>query len=110
MGKLYNFEIDYLFPAHRNIIRDHTRRINEIISHHKDRLNEIKDILEDGELTVRDVATNMSWRIRAKSWREFPSPQKWFASLEAMAHLEHLYNIGKVDKYLVDEKLYYKLK
>lgn len=110
LGKLYNFEMDYLFPAHRNIIRDHTRRINEIISHHKDRLNEIKNILEDGELTVRGVAANMNWRIRAKSWREFPSPQKWFASLEAMAHLEHLYSIGKLDKNLVDEKLYYKLK
>lgn len=110
LGKVYSYEIDYLFPAHRNIIRDHTRRINEIISHHKDRLNEIVNILEGKELTVRDVAAKMEWRIRAKSWEEFPNPQKWFASLEAMAHLEHLYNIGKIDKNLVDEKLYYKLK
>ena len=110
LGKLYSYEIDYLFPAHRNIIRDHTRRINELISHHKDRLNEIVNILEDEELTVRDLASKMEWRIRAKSWGEFPSPQKWFASLEAMAHLEHLYSIGKIDKNIVDEKLYYKLK
>lgn len=110
LGKLYSYEIDYLFPAHRNIIRDHTRRINELISHHKDRLNEVVNILKIGELTVRDIAAKMEWRIRAKSWEEFPSPQKWFASLEAMAHLEHLYSIGKINKDIVDEKLYYKLK
>lgn len=110
LGKLYSYQIDYLFPAHRNIVKDHTRRINEIISHHKERLNEIKDILKDGELSVRDVTANMSWQVRANSWEDFPSAQKWFASLEAMAHLEHLYNIGKLEKNLVDKKLYYKLK
>lgn len=110
LGKLYSYEIDYLFPAHRNIIRDHTRRINEIIFHHKDRLKEIITILGDGQLTVRDVASNMNWRIRASSWEEFPSPQKWFATLEAMAHLEHLYYINKLKKDIVDGKIYYKLK
>ena len=110
LGKIYNYEIDYLFPSHRNIITDHTRRINEIISHHKDRLEEIKDILKDGKLSVRDVASKMEWSIRAKSWVDFPNPQKWFASLEAMAHLEHLYSTGKIDRNILDEKLYYKLK
>ena len=61
-------------------------------------------------MSVRDVAAKMNWRIRAKSWEDFPSPQKWFASSEAMAHLEHLYCIGKLEKDMVGEKVYFKLK
>lgn len=110
LGKIYSYEIDYLFPSHRNILRDHPGRINEIISHHKDRLNEITKILKDGESTVRDVAARMSWRIRADSWEGFPIPQKWFAAGEAMSHLEHLYSIDKIDKNIKEGKLYYKLK
>lgn len=110
LAKIYAYDIDYLFPAHRNIIRDHNRRINEIIFHHKERLNEIMEILKEGQMSVRDIAAKMNWRIRAKSWEDFPSPQKWFASSEAMAHLEHLYYIGKVEKEMVNEKVYFKLK
>lgn len=110
LAKIYDYDIDYLFSAHRNIVRDHTKRINELMSHHKERLSEIIQILKDGESTVRDVASKMHWSIRAKDWEDFPIPQKWFATGEAMSHLEHLYYIGKLDKELRDKKLYYKLK
>ena len=110
LAKIYTYDIDYLFSAHRNIIRDHTRRINELMFHHKERLNEITQILKEGESTVRDVAAKMHWSIRAKGWEDFPIPQKWFAAGEAMSHLDHLYCIGKLDKDLRDGKLYYKLK
>lgn len=110
LAKIYTYDIEYLFSAHRNIIRDHTRRINELMFHHKERLNEIIQILKDGESTVRDVAAKMHWSIRAKDWEDFPIPQKWFAAGEAMSHLEHLYCIGKLDKDLREGKLYYKLK
>lgn len=110
LAKIYEYEIDYLFPSHRNVIRDHHRRINELMGHHKERLNEIVKILEGREFTARDVAAQMSWRIRAKSWEDFPIPQKWFAAGEAMSHLEHLYWVGKASRDIKDEKMYYKLK
>ncbi|NLK44195.1 MAG: MBL fold metallo-hydrolase [Tissierellia bacterium] len=110
LAKIYSFDIDILFPAHRNIITDHTRRINELILHHKERLNEILNILKDGELTARDVASKMKWSIRAKDWDDFPNAQKWFASSEAMSHLVHLYYSGKVDKILSDGKYLFRLK
>lgn len=110
LAKIYTYDIDYLFPSHRNVIKDHNRRINEIIAHHKERLNEVMVILKDGESTVRDVAAKMSWRIRADSWEGFPIPQKWFAAGEAMSHLEHLYCIDKIDKDKINGKLYFKLK
>ncbi|MDR7855804.1 MBL fold metallo-hydrolase [Tissierella sp.] len=110
LGKIYAYDIDYLFSAHRNIIKDHNRRISELLSHHKERLNEIIEILKLGESTVRDVAAKMKWSIRAKDWEDFPTSQKWFAAGEAMSHLEHLYCIGKLEKDLREGKLYYKLK
>ncbi len=110
LAKIYSYDIDYLFPAHRNIIRDHTRRINELMFHHKERLNEILDILKEGELSVRDVAAKMHWSIRAKDWDDFPIPQKWFAAGEAMSHLEHLHCTGKIHRELKEGKLIFKLK
>lgn len=110
LAKVYSYDIDYLFTSHRNIVRDHRRRIDELLFHHRERLNEILNILKDGEYTVRDVAARMTWSIRAKDWDDFPIPQKWFASGEAMSHLEHLYTIGKISKELRDGKLYFKLK
>ncbi len=108
--KIYYFDIDYLFTSHRRIIRNHKNRIDELLLHHKERLDEVIEILQGGELTARDVAANMTWRIRAKDWDDFPAPQKWFASEEAMSHLQHLYSIGKIDRELRNDKLYFKLK
>ncbi|MBU5426076.1 MBL fold metallo-hydrolase [Tissierella pigra] len=110
LAKIYSYDIDYLFPSHRNIIRDHTRRITELLAHHKERLGEILYILESGESTVRDVTARMEWKIRANSFEDFPIPQKWFAAGEAMAHLEYLYCTGKLYKELREGKLIYKLK
>ena len=41
----------------------------------------------------------MTWRIRARNWAEFPTPQKWFAVGEAMAHLDHLISLGQVARW-----------
>ena len=97
LAKIYLYDIDYLFTSHRNIIRDHRKRIDELLLHHMERLNEVLEVLQDGQLSVRDVAAKMTWRIRAKDWDSFPRPQKWFASEEAMAHLNHLYFIGSIN-------------
>ena len=40
----------------------------------------------------------MTWRIRARNWEEFPTPQKWFAVSEALAHLDHLICLGFVEQ------------
>ncbi len=109
LGKIYNYEIDTLFPSHRNIIRDHKKRVGELIKHHNDRLEEVLNILDEDGYTVRNVAKKMDWRIRAKSFEDFPAPQKWFATGEAVAHLEHLYINKKIGRRLEDNKfIYYK--
>jgi len=110
LKKVYEYDIDFLFTAHRNIIIDHKRRINELLDHHDHRLNEVKEIIKNNKRTVRDTAANMHWELRYDNWEDFPKAQKWFASAEAMSHLEHLACIGEAEKTEEDGILYYKLK
>ncbi len=110
LAKVYFYEIDHLFTSHRGFVKDHKKRINELLLHHNDRLKEIIEILKAGEFSVRDVAARMVWSIRAKDWNDFPGPQKWFATEEAMSHLQHLYFTGKIGREFKDGKLYYGLK
>ena len=109
LKKVYDYPIEYLFSSHRNIIRDHKQRIDELLEHHAKRLDEIKEIIKEDKMTVRDIASKMHWDLKYDSWGEFPSPQKWFASGEAMSHLEHLVYIGEVEKSIENGRLFYKL-
>ncbi|TGE33644.1 MBL fold metallo-hydrolase [Desulfosporosinus sp. Sb-LF] len=101
LNKVYEYEIDYLFTAHRKIIRDHQKRITELLGHHDERLKEILSILRDGKKTPIEMAASMHWDLSHKKWDDFPHPQKWFASGEALSHLEHLVHIGLVNR--IDE-------
>lgn len=90
-------EIDLALATHRKIVSNVPERIDELIEHHDERLQEILDAMDvEKEYTVRDISANISWRIRADHWDEFPRAQKWFAAGETMAHLHHLVNTDRV--------------
>jgi glyoxylase-like metal-dependent hydrolase (beta-lactamase superfamily II) len=83
-------------PGHRSIFTDVHGRIREIQAHHAARLNDDRRILtEGGPQNAYTVASHMTWSIRAKNWGEFPLAQKWFATGEALAHLDHLVARGE---------------
>ena len=109
LNKVYNYEIDYLFTAHRKLIRDHQKRITELLHHHEQRLQEILGILREGRKTPVETAASMHWDLSHKQWSDFPSSQKWFASGEALSHLEHLVHIGCVERVDEDGVLFYGL-
>ena len=101
-------EIKHLFSAHRFLIKDHRARIDELFAHHKNRLDESIACLRDrSPCTVRQVTKNLQWDISAKSWDDFPKPQKWFAAGEAHAHLEYLYHWGDCQREERGGILYY---
>lgn len=109
LQKIRQFDIDWVFPAHRSLIKDHRQRIDELIAHHQERLEEITEILRDGKKTVIETAARMHWDLRYNSWSDFPPTQKWFASGEAMAHLEHLVYKGEAQRVNLDGHYYYEL-
>ena len=107
LRKVATLSIDWLFTGHREIVRDHKTRINQLISHHETRLAETLHILQSGSQSSAQVAARMKWEIRAKSWEDFPKAQKWFATGEAAAHLEYLFNTGKITRENVNGTLFY---
>lgn len=109
LAKIYRYDIEHLFTAHREDVGNYKERIEELIKHHHARLEEILNLLKEKKLTVKEVASKMKWQIRCNSWEEFPKPQKWFATGEVMAHLEYLVNNGVVKKEKNKGILYYSI-
>ncbi|MCL6612935.1 MAG: MBL fold metallo-hydrolase [Peptococcaceae bacterium] len=90
LDKVGNLDIGLVLPGHRGLIKDCRGRIGELKSHHLKRAGEVLAIIGK---TVRDayqVASRMSWDLTYESWDQFPAPQKWFATGEALAHLKYL--------------------
>ncbi len=107
--RLQKLKIDQALATHRKIITNHVERIDELVLHHDERLQEILDAMNNEEdYTVREISANISWRIRADNWDEFPKSQKWFATGETMAHLHRLVNTECVSMTEREGTLYFK--
>ncbi len=90
LDKVYDMDVDIVLPGHRSLFRNFKGRIDELKHHHQNRLDEILDILQEGPRHAYGVASEMNWDIKCDSWEQFPTPQKWFATGEAIAHLRFL--------------------
>lgn len=95
-------------PSHRNVITDVNGRIDALKAHHEERLDEVYAIVKNtpAPISPRDVAAQMHWSVRQNDFDAFPSPQKWFASAEAMAHLVHLEVRGRIHITTIDGEAY----
>lgn len=91
LDKIYSMDINIVFSAHRNIIENPKLRIDELKKHYADRNKEVLELLKQGEkFNSVQIASKMKWDYRANNFEEFPNNQKWFATGEALANLEHL--------------------
>lgn len=100
LEKIRGLDASLVLPAHRgmgNITMD--ERIDSLLLHHKERIEETEDIVrrKPGQ-TAYDIAGQMSWAVRSRTWEEFPPGQKWFAMGEALAHLDWLKAEGRVSR------------
>lgn len=109
LDKVRAMDLGKILPSHRKIIENHQERIDQLKEHHQERLEEVGRIIEDWT-SVRDTASKMHWSLRQNVWTDFPDPQKWFASGEAMSHLEYLYVMGEADRRERNGILEYKMK
>ena len=109
LDKVYNMDVNIIYAAHRGIIENPKLRIDELKKHYADRNAEVYGLLKEGEkFTAAQIATKMHWDYRAKNFEEFPNNQKWFATGEALANLEHLRAIGKADYEFIDGVAFYR--
>ena len=98
LRKVEKLDVELLLTAHGTPVEDMRQRIQELMRHHQDRLAEALCILGNEWKTAYTVARDMTWEIDCKNWDEFPAPQKWFATGEAVSHLQYLFSLGKADR------------
>lgn len=98
LAKVEKLDVELLLTAHRTPVDDMYERIKELYGHHEKRLAEVMRILGSEWKTAYTVAKDMTWQIRCRDWNDFPAPQKWFATGEAVAHLQYLYFCGKISR------------
>ena len=110
LDKVYELDIELVLPGHRGIFKNCKERIRELKDHHQKRLNEIISILEKGEKSAFQVASQMSWDIIYDSWDLFPLTQKWFAIGEAISHLKYLEEDRIIQKEIQEQMVVYSLK
>ncbi len=96
LEKIYRMRVDVVLPGHRRILNDCRGRIEELRQHHIERLDEVLSILGSGPLSGYETASRMSWDIDSSSFSDFPVQQKWFATSEAIAHLQYLEEEEKI--------------
>ena len=108
LDKVARLQVDLILPGHRRLIKDHEGRITELKQHHANRLNEVLKILEGAPLNAFQIASRMTWDIKADSWEQFPVAQKWFATGEAISHLRYLEEKGKLARKHNDKIRFYK--
>ena len=98
LDKVAQLDVKMTLPAHRRRIGDPSERIEELKAHHRRRLDEVLEILSNGPQHAFQVASRMTWDLKASSWEEFPRAQKWFATGEALAHLRYLEEAGSISR------------
>ncbi|MEL7569818.1 MAG: MBL fold metallo-hydrolase [Eubacteriaceae bacterium] len=111
LEKAKKMDIKQILCGHRSNDFDVYARIDEIIKHHQMRLDEVVEILnrEQRNMTAYEIAAKMTWSVKADMWSKYTKEQQWFASGEALAHLEYLHKREKIKKYIIDEMLYYSI-
>ncbi|MCI1930908.1 MAG: MBL fold metallo-hydrolase [Clostridia bacterium] len=108
LKKIRKYDVKTVFTSHRKNEGSFYKRIDELLKHHKDRLDEcLKIIKTHKKITAYDVASLMSWSINVKSWEDFPPMQKYFAVGEAIAHIERLGALGKINKKNINSVNFY---
>ncbi len=92
------YPVKLALPGHRES-GDYHARIDSLLKHHKARLAEAYEVVKaDPGANATQIAGQMTWKIRARSWEEFPLAQKYFAVGECMSHLDYLKVRGLVTR------------
>jgi glyoxylase-like metal-dependent hydrolase (beta-lactamase superfamily II) len=107
LKKVEGLEVERVLTGHRNAPVSLKDRIRVLYQHHVERLAEVIAILREHTATAYEVAAQMHWDITCEHWEDFPVTQKWFATGEAIAHLQYLYYEGKANRCQIDGIYHY---
>ncbi len=108
LERIKEFDIRAAYPGHRRMIHNFYERVDTLIEHHKERLDEVIEIVGEGkQKNAYEVAQKMTWSISCDEWEDFPRPQKWFATGEAISHLQHLFTNNRIERKIIEGKYFF---
>jgi glyoxylase-like metal-dependent hydrolase (beta-lactamase superfamily II) len=105
LDKIYPLDVNLVLPGHRMLQNNHRKRILELKEHHRARANEILAAMDIKWNLANQIAPFITWDVSYKSWAEFPTPQKFYAVGEVIAHLKYLESKGKIQSKLQNGQL-----
>ena len=98
LDKILRLPVQQSYPGHRAIIPDTHVRVRQLHNHHERRLSEVLAIVERlGRTQAFAVAARMHWALRG-TWESYKVQQQCFAVGEAVAHLDHLAMLGRLQR------------
>ncbi|MFN0145405.1 MAG: MBL fold metallo-hydrolase [Dehalococcoidia bacterium] len=93
---LEHLDVEYVLPAHEFETKDLKKRLREIEVHHEQRLAEMQKCVDSGGSTGWEVAGRVKWATGMLT--DFEPFMQRAAVGETLAHLEYLYEQGKLSK------------
>ena len=105
LEKLLDLDVTYVLPAHEFDTRELKKRIGEIETHHEHRLAEMQGCVDRGGSTAWEVAGRVKWATGMLA--DFEPFLQRAAVGETLAHLEYLFELGKLAKVMRGEHLHW---
>jgi glyoxylase-like metal-dependent hydrolase (beta-lactamase superfamily II) len=105
LDKLKGLDVKYALPAHEFDVKDLQKRIIEIEDHHKHRLDEMVSSVDSGGSTAWEVAGRVQWATGMLA--DFEPHVQRSAVGETIAHLEYLFEVGRLSKVMRGSLLYW---
>lgn len=105
LRKLIDLDVEHVLPAHEFHITDLKKRIIEIEEHHDIRLDEMYNCVDSGGSTAWDVAGRVKWATG--KLEDFEPFMQRAAVGETIAHLEYLFESGRLSKVMRDGVLHW---
>jgi glyoxylase-like metal-dependent hydrolase (beta-lactamase superfamily II) len=96
LEKLVDLDVERVLPAHEFDITDLKKRIREIEHHHEERLEEMMRCVDAGGSTAWEVASRVVWATGMLD--DFEPWMQRAAVGETLAHLEYLFEVGRLAK------------
>lgn len=105
LAMLEDLDVDYVLPAHEFDTKELKKRIREIEHHHEERLDEMVRCTDTGGSTAWEIAGRVQWATGKLD--EFEPHMQRAAVGETLAHMEYLFEVGRVAKVMRGQTLFW---
>ena len=90
LRKVRSIAVTAALPAHGEPFADLHGRVDELLGHHHVREGQVLDAVRRGPCSAAEIARDLPWTRRNRSFAELGEMHQQFAVAETIAHLEHL--------------------